>query len=540
MARKLLFNSPKRWAFNGLHVLLWVAAILVPPGFTMTTWVVLGLAVGVSLAWSADRQLTEWLHQRRGKPLSFSGFLSDRGAPLLLTLSAVGLGAFVLAWWNVLAGAMPPQVALWIFLGLAAPAMMAFAIYAFRFETQVYLFRREMPRPALTRLLSRACAFGMQPGLYMKPLAITGLYFGFWLGLLWVVAGGYYFAAHHFWGASLDPFRWDGLGDYTVLGYLVVLSLSFFFLTTWRLSNLRLVNLIHRQGRLRKGQLRHEIDTAAGTLGFTPTLATGAFFWLACGVMMLGGYNMGYWVREWFGLGEMTAMIVGLALGAVGFWVIVLFPAQWAMPLLAQHDCGWVRAIEASTRLVAIERGRAFGVALIANLLGLSLLGRPAGHLFKLLSLEGLDPLLALLLKEKTPVEARAAWAELREAEEFEEEDGGGGGRPPASRRPAQLERGFDLLLHQGRYLDALNVFQMFRRDHPRDSDALHGETLALLHMGNIFAAQERLERWRTAHPGDARAERLMDDIAAGRWDEDGPLYREAQRRNSQPVGRGI
>jgi tetratricopeptide (TPR) repeat protein len=108
--------------------------------------------------------------------------------------------------------------------------------------------------------------------------------------------------------------------------------------------------------------------------------------------------------------------------------------------------------------------------------------------------------------------------------------------------QPAQESalRSADDFLAEGRYLDALNQYQMFYFKNPMHTGALERIVAAQLHIGNRQKAREALERLLILDPENEEARRRLEEVQQGRWSEEGDLFQAAQQRNKQVLGKGV
>ena len=210
------------------------------------------------------------------------------------------------------------------------------------------------------------------------------------------------------------------------------------------------------------------------------------------------------------------AAVVGIGL----FWILLIWAQLYIFPVMTVRDCGWLRAYQVSLDLAGLEKRDSFLRALIATGLSLTIFGIPAAMALLLQGIGPRDLLISSILEEKTRQEIdRVLSEEERES-------------------PRLLDRYFDLL-ERGRYLDALNGFQMQLMKDPEFVPALRGASLALLKMGNP-QARETLERWEKLDPDSQEVAGLLLQREEGRWAEGGDLYEQAQRECTQEIGRGV
>ncbi len=290
----------------------------------------------------------------------------------------------------------------------------------------------------------------------------------------------------------------------------------------------RLAEEVAANGRVRRSwRANRELDILVGNLGVWQTAVSFVFLVPAALVPLAGGATgvgaLLYSVSEPEGPLFVALIAFSLTIGAALLWAVLLLPLQWAVPLMAEHDCGWLRGLETSTRLFALDPSRSLALGLTSFLYSLSGLGLPvsAGVLSE--GLRSFGPIVQLLLKERTERQTRNLVAE----------------REDQAPQPKAVRRGYELL-DQGRYLDAVNAFQMVLLRQFAQPEAMRGEALGLLCLGNLGTARQRLERWRSLDAEDPEPARLLRELEAGEWSEGGEKHREARARCTQEIGRGL
>lgn len=286
----------------------------------------------------------------------------------------------------------------------------------------------------------------------------------------------------------------------------------------------RIASRVKADGRVgRAWSLRREIDTVVGNLGAWQS-AVALFFLLPAAGIVVAGVSVPCWLAAQAGLlpaWACAAAAVPLSLALA--WVLLVLPFQWAPALMAEHDCGWIRAMEASTRMLALAPRWNAAVGALAALSAATVAGLPFAAALLACGRDAYGPIVPLLLKHRTVKDTRAL---LRRREED-------------AAQPKGVRRGHRLL-EAGRYLDAANSFQTVLFDHREHPAALRGVCLAYLHLGNLTQAQERLDRWQRAEPDNPEPAALMRELAAGAWSEGGEKWAQARARCTQEIGKGL
>lgn len=318
------------------------------------------------------------------------------------------------------------------------------------------------------------------------------------------------------WGFPLaDPLKWPG--SFKMAIFFGLFSVSCIGATTI-LTLFRVTQRMRRVGRLKRGEVAHEFGVALETVGILGTVGAGTLLTIALLVILLVSFG----VREILlqSLPSVIAALIQLTVFLSLTWSMVLFPGMYLFPIMTRRDCGWMKGFGASIQLVRLEGRIALVRFLIATGAALTLVGVPAALAILLAGLDGQDVMLAAILREKSKKELDQA---------LTEEEAG---------RPAALEKPYKLL-EAGRYLDALNGFQMYLRHNRDDLHAIRGESLAMLYMGNL-RARESLERWERLEPGNPEAAQLLREFAEGLWKDNGRLFKAADAKCTQRIGRGV
>lgn len=329
------------------------------------------------------------------------------------------------------------------------------------------------------------------------------------------------------WRLRRAPDPWLGLlePDATLRAAAAVLAAGFAAAALVFAALLcRIVGRTKRDGRItRAWSVRVETDEVVWSLGVWQT-AVALLFLIPAAAIAVAGASLPWWYVAESGAFPAQACIAAAIACALGLtWFLLVFPFQWALPLMAEHDCGWLMAMEASTRLVALAPRWNLAVGGAAALAGATIVGLPAAAAILVCGRDAFGPVVPLLLRERTLKDTRKM---LRRQEE-------------AAPVPRGVRRGHGLL-EAGRYLDAANSFQMVLFDQIDHPGALRGLCLAYLHLGNLTHAKERLERWQRVEPGDAQAAELLRQLAAGEWSEGGARWKAAKERCTQEIGKGL
>lgn len=380
--------------------------------------------------------------------------------------------------------------------------------------------RAQLPVRALSAQVRDAMEFQrvVGPRLFVPLAMIAGVYtitmtilVGVSLLVLWV---GWQFAEPF---SVVDFEQWPLLIKLGFLGTVFSISSC---LAAMLLACFRLVARARRQGRVPTRLVWRDAGLALETVGLLGTFGWGMAMVLAFGILGFASLFFHYFLVDFADLSGPLATALSLLSLVVLGWLMVFFPQMYVMAIMVRRDCGWMNAMEVSLRLVELEGREAFAKAMLATLMGSTILGLPGAIYLLLASLDGQELILSKLLSEKTEREIREALGEL------------------SATNTGKLAKFYDLL-DKGRYLDALNGFQMYLRTHREDADATRGEALAFLHMGNP-RARESLERWERLEPENPEATEYLAQLAAGLWAENGEKFLEADRRCTQRIGVGV
>lgn len=304
------------------------------------------------------------------------------------------------------------------------------------------------------------------------------------------------------------------------LGFLgAVFSVSS-CLSAMLLACFRLVSRARRQGRVPSRLVWRDAGLALETVGLLGTFGWGMAMVIAFGIIGFAALFLHYFLIDFVDIEVLVSGVFALTFFLTLGWLMVFFPQMYVMAIMVRRDCGWMNAMEVSLRLVELEGREAFTKAILATLMGGTIIGLPGAIHLLLASLDGQELILSKLLSEKTEREIREALGEL------------------SATNTGKLAKFYDLL-EKGRYLDALNGFQMYLRTHREDADATRGEAIAFLHMGNP-RARESLERWERLDPNNPEAGEYLAQLAAGLWAEKGEKFLEAEQRCTQRIGVGV
>lgn len=522
--------TPVRWRFSlrwllGILVPALAGALLIAPVETPAAVLLLGTALlgAVVLFLLIDYWLGLWVRRMVGRPVTPVQFLQSEAGTIAF------VGGVVLALLLVYLGVRLPVAARVQDALLGGAALCAFlAVIAVGVELAL------RPAGAAHRLQPVADRLPVPPlGVQVREAfdfqRICGPRLVGALALLWggFLGGWVLIAIPTAWlGVRLSgwsgPLAALGTPDWPLparlAGLFLLVSGSWVTATVF-LTTFRVVQRVRRVGRLKEKVLGREFGLALETVGPLGSIGWGlsmmALLAIVAGVGAVAGSIAAGMV------GAVVAWTLGVGTALALFWFAVVLPQTYTFPVLTRRDCGWLRAVEASVELLRIEGRTGVAKSLLAFLLFLTGVGIPAAVALLQGALDRRELLLAAILGEKSS-------RELQDALHREERH-----------LPDALRKYFDLL-ERGRYLDALNGFQMWLHKHGgEDVTALRGTSLAMLFMGNR-RAREFVERWQSLDPQDAEPARLLQEIADGLWKDDGRLFLEAQRRCTQPVGQGV
>lgn len=507
-----------------LFTLLLVAGFL-PPDIPI--WYSLAAGVigyGFALFLFLDYLLGRWIRGQAGKQVNLVHFFV---AQMGMIFGFLGISLGVLALfliWRL--GEGDRVLTLATIMGTIAGAflLLAFLIPVLRKpskDNRLAELRRKLPIKPLKEQFQNAwdfqriCGWRLLPTLAMLWLAslfFLVLLLGICTGigtLAWTMASG---------GIELtNPDQWPFLLKLAVFLAILVTSCT---LASCTLATFRIVHATRRTGRFRVKHMWRETGIALETVGILGTFAWGTAMTLSLIGVVAASFLLYHAVAEIWRLGHLVALPLSVLFGVLLAWGLLLFPQLYVMPVLVRRDCGWLRAIELSVDLVWLERGEALLKAVAATGLVLTIAGIPAAVCLLVVSLDNHDLLLSAVLGEKTQREIE---------EDIARED---------SSRPERLQKYYNFI-EKGRYLDGLNGFQMYLRTNRQNVDAWRGQSIALLHMGNL-QARESLEMWSRLADDSTEADALLDELARGLWSEEGVKFKEAQKRCTQHIGQGV
>ncbi len=402
-------------------------------------------------------------------------------------------------------------------------AMLAVAGYLYLGQRQSREVAEALPPPEVQRALAESLRTfrqirGRVWGALFRGLLLLSIY----AFVILVLGGGAFLlaAGRRLHDARLSIGWWETLpavaryaGYFTVIGLVVCVLIGVLF-------QFRIVDRIRGGGSVRWKDLAQELDVSIGRGGIFPTLLFGGMVTvLAMG--WLGAWAIaGQEIERMIGAATGTGLFLGLAIGSVAAWLFSI-PLVLTFGVLASRDPGWLSALEASIGVTLFRHREMITTALYVTLLAGSVVYWPAAIWFILILVEDQLPLVCSLLRERPQRDI------LREISDYQ---------------PAQEHalRSADDFLTEGRYLDALNQYQMFYFKNPLHTGALARIVAAQLHIGNRQKAREALERLLVLDPENEEARRRLEEVQQGRWNEDGDLFQEARRRNKQVLGKGV
>ncbi|MCB2156532.1 hypothetical protein KQI84_16775 [bacterium] len=498
-------------------------AVFLPPD---PAWIVLataGFGAACLFLFAADALLGWWLKNSVGRAVNLLTFLAERSGALLLSAAALTAAYMGLVWAKLPESDLRATVlargaiSVGVFVLTAVIRTMAAA------DNEFIRLRRRLPLISVRRQVAEALTFErtVAPRL-LGAFIKTGLAAALALAIVVGIAGGLVFLGN-LMTENPDWSTWERIPFVAKIGIIGGFGTTVLIVAALILTWMRFVAVGRVRGRMPSGDVWHHADKALGTIGIIPTFMTSIWLFLFTLLAGFSGYYFADALQTQQGLAQLPAFLLGGGGALALLWLLVFFPTQWVLPMMTKHDCGWMRAIEASTRLVGIERTRAFTIGAVAALLALTIVGIPAAMALLIGALDDLDPLISLLLRERTLREANYM------AEEAEE----------LSEMPPTVKKGFEHL-REGRYLDAVNTFQMYLRAHPDTLVAVRGEALGMLYLGNRMMARDRLDRWLRMDPENEEAKKLYREWEEGLWQEGGERFESAKARSVQNIGHGL
>jgi hypothetical protein len=485
----------------------------------LALWAAMG--IGGVAAWLlyADWRVGRWLSSPGAQGQGPGTFLRREAASL-----AFGAGVIASAYnAGPLLRALPPEEFSWPHaVGLAGAAAIAIPLGAratramLSPRADLVALHRLAPLRPLAELRARAAEFEatIARRIAADVLLLVGAGFlaclacaGIGAGL--VVAG---FATASTLAPGLESGQWPLLSR---LGIVFAAGTVGLCAAATLLGALRVVDVARTTGRVPRSGIWRQWGAALETVGVRGTLAyslvLAAFAWgILHGAVLLAGLALPM-------LEEAVQVGIGAGLGALALWFLLFLPHLYVLPLFLKRECAWTDALEASAILLSLDPWRSVALGLAVTMRFLTVWRIPSALLLLDLALEGRNELVAAVMHEKP----------LREAHESLS--------TAQATRAGALVKPYELL-EAGRYLDALNQFQIYRRRNREDPDALRGECLALLALGNARGAREKLEWWERLDPDNEEPSRILNEVAQGRWDEGGDLWAEAQARATQRI----
>lgn len=283
----------------------------------------------------------------------------------------------------------------------------------------------------------------------------------------------------------------------------------------------RIVAIARRTGRAPVEPTRNHFGRAIEVLGPLRTMLWSAVLALALEGAVRVTIAGGEYIAELRSIPNAAGYAFVAALLAAVAYFLLFLPQLFVFSIFCRRDCGWAGAIESSVAFVLLYRQEALSIAWRTALWPLTIMRLPAAITLNLSCFDTMEPVLAVVLREKSVLAARDSM------------------RDEIAKRPQALEKAY-AMLEAGRYLDALNAFQMHRHSNRGDVEALRGESLALLYIGDRILARERLELWQRADPDSREHAVLIEELARGEWEDGQPKYEAAQQRCTQKLGRGV
>ncbi len=475
-----------------------------------------GLMLGACLPlglWLVDRRLGGWLSRHRGDGVGPGDFVREESLQIARDIGALGALAGM-------AGAAKLHV-----LGEEATWPAAVAVACAAVAALAWITRFIVGRPKRVDALAdlydvtkartledqivEAREFGRSVGPRLAASFAAVCALGVVVAVVMVGIGGGLLLL----GVKLSDPGEAGTNLLVQFGALVALSGVGISFAATSLTLFRLVAIARKTGRPPTTGALRQFGRAFETVGFLNTVPWSVGMGLVCALL---GFSA--WVVASLLTGD-PAAVAGLTLALTCFlmWLLVALPQMFVFAVFTVRDCGWMGALEASTALLGFEGSGGMRRALTATLWTMSLLRAPAAIHLTLQVLDGRDELLAALLREKP---LAMAFGKVLEG---------------LSNEPEALKRPF-ASMEAGRYLEALNAFQIYLRRNRNDLHATRGECLALLRVGNHRSAREKIEAWANLDPASDEPPRLLREIAEGRWSEGGDLRRQADSKRTEAV----
>lgn len=470
----------------------------------------LGACIPLAL-WLVDWRLGGWLSRHRGDPVGPADFVREESLHILRDLGALGSLA-------AMAGAAKLHVLgednLWpspLAAGCAALAALAWITRFIvgrprRVDALADLYDVTKAR-TLEDQIAEAREFGRAVGPRLAGSFAAVCLLGLAMAILMVALGG---------GVLLLGVKLAGDGDpgtnlVVQLGALIALSGIGVSFAATSLTLFRLVAIARKTGRPPTTGALRQFGRAFETVGLLNTIP-----WSIAMAMITGLLGFSAWVvASLISSDPPVVAALTITLSGLLLWLLVALPQMFVFAVFTVRDCGWMGALESSTALLGFEGPGGLHRALLATLWSLTLVRAPAAIHLTLQVLDGREELLAALLREKP---LSMAFGKVLEG---------------LSNEPEALKRPF-AAMEAGRYLEALNAFQIYLRKNRHDLHAIRGECLALLRVGNYRSAREKIEAWANLEPASDEPPRLLREIAEGRWSEGGDLRRHADSRRTE------
>jgi hypothetical protein len=288
----------------------------------------------------------------------------------------------------------------------------------------------------------------------------------------------------------------------------------------WGVLQFRLLGRIREGIVLNWSKVANEFDLTVGTSGVLSSAVFGGILIGLAGVWVGLCMGVGFELDRYLRGDGRTGAWMGLWLGIGGLWMLSV-PLVYLFAIMSVRDAGWLSAAEASLGLTSFRRHPTLQTALYEWMMSLTVFYWPAAMWLLLELVHREMPLLSVWLRERRVEDVR---------KDLENK---------ASRHPEALMGAYQLL-EAGRYLDALNAFQIAYAKDYQYTAALEGIVIAQLRIGNMIKGREAVERLLSLDPSHENAIRIMSEIQRGLWSEGGQLFEQARQRCTQHLGRGV
>lgn len=517
-----------RGILTTLGVLLLAGSMAVPGDSPL--WMALGVSVPGALLLAfilIDRRFGVFVSAHLGEEIRIGSFLRR---------DAAGVGSALL--WPMTAALLLPTLR-HMLEGEPATPLVASAGACFTLAMMLHFAARRKPRPPRTPQHPLEELYHLlEPESYAQQLndardfqrlvgfRLMGTLWRLWflwlaVALMGVIPWTVLFATGWFLAdgdiGTYPPWwprmcRWGVLGAFATEAILGASAM---------LAVFRVVAISRRTGRPPKDSVARHFGRALETLGPIRSIPFAFLF----GVLLLTagavGLTVATMLEEGAGATGEVQLLAAVLAAMVVLWLGAVLLVLYMPALFCYRDAGWAQTFEANFLLLWLERGKALRKALRASFWMLTIVRIPAAVALVLSTLDRKGELIAALMEEKPLKDAIFAVKDAIAA------------RPTALEKPYQL-------LEEGRYLDALNLFQMFLRRNRTELRAVRGECIALLMLGNVYTARDRVEVWINLAPDDHEPQQVLEEIRAGLWSETGEKYREAKSRSIQEIGQGV